>query len=111
MPGDGRPVAAEPRGAARQATGARVQTSETLHAMQAVLVDMDGTLCETEPSWMEAEHAMAEAYGAPWTRADGLALVGNNLLDSGVYIKQRMGLVQSPAEVVDELVDRVVRVV
>jgi HAD superfamily hydrolase (TIGR01509 family) len=76
--------------------------------LAAVLFDMDGTLCETEPAWMNAERAMAEAYGASWTREDGLALVGNNLIDSGVYIKRRMNLPQSPAAVVEELVDRVV---
>ncbi len=69
---------------------------------------MDGTLCETEPAWMAAEHAMAAHYGATWTRADGLALVGNDLIDSGIYMKARMGLTQTPEEVVEELVDRVV---
>jgi HAD superfamily hydrolase (TIGR01509 family) len=73
-----------------------------------VLFDMDGTLCETEPAWMECERAMAQAYGAAWTREDGLALVGNDLIASGHYIKQRMSLPQTAEEVVDELVDRVV---
>jgi HAD superfamily hydrolase (TIGR01509 family) len=81
-----------------------VETQE----LQAVLFDMDGTICETEPAWMTAEQAMAREYGATWTREDGLALVGNNLIDSGVYIKRRMNLPQSPEAVVEELVDRVV---
>ena len=69
---------------------------------------MDGTVCETEPAWMSAERAMARRYGATWTREDGLALVGNNLIDSGIYIKERMNLDQTPEAVVEELVDRVV---
>ncbi len=73
-----------------------------------MLFDMDGTLCETEPVWMAAEHAMATQYGATWTPEDGLALVGNDLIDSGIYMKARMNLSQSPEAVVDELVDRVV---
>lgn len=76
--------------------------------LQAVLFDMDGTLCDTEPSWMAAEQDMATRYGATWTTADGLALVGRNLLDSGAYIKAQMGLSQSPAEVVDELIEGVI---
>ena len=72
---------------------------------------MDGTLCETEPAWMTAERDMARTYGATWTREDGLTLVGNNLFDSGVYIKRRMNLEQSPEAVVEELVDRVVAVI
>ncbi len=77
-------------------------------SLQAVLFDMDGTLCETEPAWMRAEQDMAMHYGATWTAEDGLALVGNSLIDSGVYMKRRMGLAQTPEEVVEELVDRVV---
>ena len=76
--------------------------------LQAVLFDMDGTICDTEPAWMAAEHAMAAKYGAEWTEQDGLALVGFNLLASGAYIKERMGLDQSPAEIVDELLEGVI---
>jgi HAD superfamily hydrolase (TIGR01509 family) len=88
--------------------GPRSRQAPSPKELAAVLFDMDGTLCETEPAWMNAERAMAAAYGATWTHADGLALVGNNLIDSGVYIKRRMNLAQSPEAVVEELVDRVV---
>jgi HAD superfamily hydrolase (TIGR01509 family) len=77
--------------------------------LQAVLFDMDGTICDTEPAWMATEHRMAQTYGAEWTTEDGLALVGNNLLDSGAYIKRRMGLDMSPAQIVDELLDGVIK--
>jgi HAD superfamily hydrolase (TIGR01509 family) len=76
---------------------------------RAVLWDMDGTLVDTEPYWIEAEYALAERYGGPWTHADALALVGNDLLDSGRYIRDRMGLDLSPEQIVDELLDGVVR--
>ncbi len=79
--------------------------------MQAVLFDMDGTLCESEPAWISAEFALARRYGATWTREDGLSLVGSDLLDSGAYIKERMGLPHTPAQVVDELVNGVVAAV
>ena len=62
---------------------ATMSDSDLDHRLQAVLFDMDGTLCETEPAWMNAERAMAAEYGATWTHEDGLALVGNNLIDSG----------------------------
>jgi HAD superfamily hydrolase (TIGR01509 family) len=88
--------------------GPRSRQAPSPKELAAVLFDMDGTLCETEPAWMNAELAMAAAYGATWSHADGLALVGNNLIDSGVYIKRRMNLAQSPEAVVEELVDRVV---
>jgi HAD superfamily hydrolase (TIGR01509 family) len=75
--------------------------------MQAVLWDMDGTLVDTEPLWIETEHDMARKYGAAWTHDDAMQLVGNNLVDSGRYMKQRMGLLASPEEIVDELLDGV----
>jgi len=71
--------------------------------MKAVLWDMDGTLVDTEPLWIEAEHDMARKYDAPWTHHDAMQLVGNNLVDSGRYMKERMGLEASPEEIVDEL--------
>jgi HAD superfamily hydrolase (TIGR01509 family) len=74
----------------------------------AVLWDMDGTLCDTEPYWIETEFALAERFGAEWTTADALQLVGNDLLESGRYIRRRMGLDLSPEEIVELLLDGVV---
>jgi HAD superfamily hydrolase (TIGR01509 family) len=73
-----------------------------------VLWDMDGTLCDTEPYWIETEFALAERYGATWSHADALELVGNDLLESGRYIKRRMGLDLEPEEIVELLLDGVV---
>jgi HAD superfamily hydrolase (TIGR01509 family) len=79
--------------------------------MQAVLWDMDGTLVDTEPYWIATEAAMAEKYGARWTEADAMELVGSDLIDSGRYIKKVMGLDHSPEEIVEELLDGVVELV
>jgi HAD superfamily hydrolase (TIGR01509 family) len=69
---------------------------------------MDGTLVDTEPYWIATEFAMAERYGATWSEAHALELVGNDLVTSGLYIQQVMGLAQSPEEIVEELLDGVV---
>ncbi len=69
---------------------------------------MDGTLVDTEPYWIQTEFEIAERHGATWSEADALDLVGNDLLESGRRIKERMGLEQSPAEVVEMLLDGVV---
>jgi HAD superfamily hydrolase (TIGR01509 family) len=76
--------------------------------MQAVLWDMDGTLVDTEPYWIATEFAMAEKYGATWSQAHALELVGNDLIESGRQIKKVMGLAQTPEEIVEELLDGVV---
>ncbi|WP_292603153.1 HAD family phosphatase [Nocardioides sp. REDSEA-S30_B4] len=74
----------------------------------AVLWDMDGTLVDTEPYWIATEYAMAEKYGGTWSQEQALSLVGNDLLSSGRVLKEAWDLPQSPAEVVEELLDGVV---
>jgi HAD superfamily hydrolase (TIGR01509 family) len=76
--------------------------------MQAVFWDMDGTLVDTEPYWIATEYAMAEKYGATWSQAHAMELVGSDLVDSGRYIKKVMGLDLTPEEIVEELLDGVV---
>ncbi len=75
-----------------------------MNAPAAVLWDLDGTLVDTEPLWMAAEHDLAAEHGVIWTEEDGLALVGSNLLDSGRYIQQRLDSSMTPEEIVDHLV-------
>jgi len=74
----------------------------------AVLWDLDGTLADTEPSWFAAEYALAAEHGAKWTDDDAHALVGSDLIESGVYIRDRMGLDLEPGAIVELLLDRVV---
>lgn len=75
---------------------------------RAVLWDLDGTLVETEPAWMESEYALAAKYGGDWTDADALSLVGHDLRDSSLYIRERMGLELEPDAIVEELLDGVI---
>jgi HAD superfamily hydrolase (TIGR01509 family) len=74
----------------------------------AVLWDMDGTLVDTEPYWIDAEFELAAAHGGTWTREDALELVGNDLITSGRYIREHMGIELSPEEIVEALLDGVV---
>jgi HAD superfamily hydrolase (TIGR01509 family) len=74
----------------------------------AVLWDMDGTLVDTEPYWIAAEFELAERHGGSWTDEHAMALVGNDLLVSGAYIREHMGIDLQPAEIVEELLDSVV---
>ena len=75
---------------------------------KAVLWDMDGTLVDTEPYWIETQYALAAEYGGKWTHEHALNLVGNDLLDSGLYMRQHMGIDLEPAEIVETLLDGVV---
>ncbi|AXT84938.1 hydrolase [Aeromicrobium sp. A1-2] len=75
-------------------------------AYAAVLWDLDGTIVDTEPLWMAAEHTLAEEHGKIWTEEDGLALVGNSLLTSGRYIRDKLESSMTPEEIVAFLVGR-----
>jgi HAD superfamily hydrolase (TIGR01509 family) len=70
---------------------------------------MDGTLVDTEPYWIDTEYELAGRYGGRWSEADALTLVGNDLLSSGRYIRDHMGIDLEPEQIVEELLDGVVR--
>lgn len=72
----------------------------------AVLWDLDGTIVDTEPLWMAAEHELAAAHGKIWTEEDALQLVGNSLIASGEYIRARLEIDMSAEDVVTYLVER-----
>jgi HAD superfamily hydrolase (TIGR01509 family) len=70
---------------------------------------MDGTLVDTEPYWIDAEYDLAHAHGGTWSTEHALNLVGNDLVSSGRYIREHMGIDLEPADIVEQLLDRVVR--
>ncbi|MFL6105356.1 MAG: HAD family hydrolase [Marmoricola sp.] len=74
----------------------------------AVLFDMDGTLVDTEPYWIETEFNLVAEFGGTWSMEHALNLVGNDLLVSGAYIREHGGVDLDPAEIVDRLLDGVV---
>ena len=86
-------------------------TGETGALPAAVLWDMDGTLVDTEPYWIECEFALAEKYGGTWTPEHGLAVVGMDLIDSATYMRKHMGIDPTPRQIIEELLDGVVRLV
>ena len=72
----------------------------------AVLFDMDGTLVDTEPYWIEAEIELVRSHGGTWTEADALAMVGTGLEDAAAVF-QRQGVRLGVREIVDRLIGRV----
>jgi HAD superfamily hydrolase (TIGR01509 family) len=74
----------------------------------AVLWDMDGTMVDTEPYWIEAEYALVAEHGGTWSDAHAHALVGNALLTSAEYIRRHGGVDLEPVQIVERLLDHVV---
>ncbi|MFT4258733.1 HAD family hydrolase [Microbacterium sp.] len=72
----------------------------------AVLWDMDGTLVDTEPYWMDAETRLVESFGGSWSHEDALQLVGNGLEDSA-KILQDAGVELDAVAIIDRLTDTV----
>lgn len=77
--------------------------------LQAVLFDMDGTIVDTEPYWIAAEYRLVESFGGTWTDEHAHALVGNALITSAEYLREHGGVDLPPEEIVERLLDEVVR--
>ena len=73
----------------------------------AVLFDLDGTLIDSEPYWMQSERELAEAHSATWTEEDGAELIGMNLYESSKLIKAKIGSDLNHEEIIGKLTDRV----
>jgi HAD superfamily hydrolase (TIGR01509 family) len=77
--------------------------------LRAVLWDMDGTLVDTEPYWIEREHEIVAEHGnGGWTHEHGLALVGRDLRDSAAYLREHGELDLGIDEIVHLLLDGVI---
>jgi HAD superfamily hydrolase (TIGR01509 family) len=75
----------------------------------AVLWDLDGTLVDTEPYWVQEERRLVEEFGGVWTTEHSLKLVGSALIDAAGYIRRHGGVDLPPEEIVERLVAGVVR--
>jgi HAD superfamily hydrolase (TIGR01509 family) len=78
------------------------------NSLAGVLLDLDGTLCDTETDWIAAEGDIAREHSAEWTEADALHIVGFDLYDSAEYVRQRMQLPLTLDQTVDLMLDRVI---
>lgn len=92
-----------------QPTDAPAPGEPAVPHVAAVLWDMDGTLVDTEPYWIEREHEVVREYGnGAWTDEHAHALVGFDLRDSGRYISEH-GEVDLPVDdIVNLLLDGVI---
>lgn len=68
---------------------------------------MDGTIVDTEPYWIEAEHALVAAHGGQWSHAQAIQLVGQSLVFSA-GILQEAGVKLERREIIDILTAHVI---
>jgi len=69
----------------------------------AVLFDMDGTLIDSEPYWIQSERELASEHNGVWTDQDGLDVVGMSLDKSSQLFKDRTNVPLEPEEIVARL--------
>jgi HAD superfamily hydrolase (TIGR01509 family) len=75
--------------------------------LAAVLWDMDGTLVDSEPYWIEVEKRLVEEHGGTWSEAQATALIGSDLLDSAAVLREA-GVDLEPVALVERLMDGVI---
>ncbi|WP_263422202.1 HAD family phosphatase [Arthrobacter sp. NicSoilC5] len=68
---------------------------------------MDGTIVDTEPYWIAAEHALVEAHGGTWSHDQAMQLVGQSLTFSAGLL-QRAGVELEIREIIDTLTAQVI---
>jgi len=73
----------------------------------AVLFDMDGTLIDSEPYWLESEQTLAAEHNGTWTVQDGLDVVGKSLDESSRILKDRANISMDPKDIVNRLTNDV----
>lgn len=76
--------------------------------LAAVLWDMDGTLVDTEPYWIQAEFDLVESFGGTWSDEHAHALVGSALLAAAAYIREHGPVDLEPPEIVARLLAQVI---
>lgn len=70
--------------------------------LAAVLWDMDGTLIDSEPIWMDAQAQLVAEHGGSWTGDDALRLVGSDM-DATAAALQSAGVPLSADEITARL--------
>lgn len=70
---------------------------------------MDGTLVNSEPSWIRAEHELVAARGnGAWSDDWAHQLIGSDLLESARFIREHGEVDLEPTAIVEFLLERVV---
>ncbi|MFG3103666.1 HAD-IA family hydrolase [Streptomyces sp. NPDC048182] len=69
----------------------------------AVLLDMDGTLVDTEPLWWRAAREVAAGLGHELTDADLPSVLGRASTDTAAHVRDVTGTARSVAELAEEL--------
>ena len=74
----------------------------------AVLWDMDGTIVDTEPYWIECEYELVAEFGGHWDQEKAHSMVGNDLRTSAAILRDQGGVDMPIDDIVNRLLDGVI---
>jgi len=75
---------------------------------EAVLWDMDGTLIDSEPIWIEEEHRLMQSLGVTWSDEDAKHCLGGPVERVDAYMRSRVKGDHEPLELAFLLIDRMI---
>jgi HAD superfamily hydrolase (TIGR01509 family) len=64
--------------------------------LRAILWDMDGTLIDSEPLWVESERELMSRFGYSWSEADALHCLGGPMPRVSAYMYEKSGRFHDP---------------
>jgi HAD superfamily hydrolase (TIGR01509 family) len=89
----------------------QAMTTTDTPELAAVLWDLDGTLVDTEPYWIQAEYDLVESFGGTWSDEHAHGLVGSALLTAAAYIAEHGPVPLEPPQIVERLLTQVIAAV
>jgi HAD superfamily hydrolase (TIGR01509 family) len=76
----------------------------------AVAFDLDGVLLDSERTWADARHEVTLAHRGQWPSGVERAMMGMSSPEWAAYLHDELGVQLEPAEIVDEVVGRVLAI-
>ena len=86
--------------------GLRLEPTTIGRVAAAVVFDMDGVIVDTEQVWDAVREELVADWGGTSTAGAQRAMMGMSSHEWSLYMHKQLGLPQSPAEINDEVVQR-----
>ena len=85
-----------------------LEITKSTFPFEAVLWDMDGTLIDSEPIWIEEEFRLMRSLGVDWTDEDARHCLGGPMERVDAYMRARVNGSHQPLELSHLLIDRMI---